>query len=75
MSLKLYQPGPNGLEPTGDPGRDYRTQLRSRRWNLPRLANTDARPVDALSGVLFFGGLAVLTFVILLVGYGIGFWH
>ncbi len=75
MSLKLYRRGPGGLEPTTTVRQDYRTQLRSRRWNLPRLANPEATPVTALGGVVLLGGLAILTFVILLVGYGIGFWH
>ncbi len=75
MSLKLYRRGPSGLEPSQAVSEDCRTRLRSPRWNLPRLANPEAAPVTALSGVLFFGALAVITFVILLVGYGSGFWH
>ncbi|MDA8202394.1 MAG: hypothetical protein M0Z49_06495 [Chloroflexi bacterium] len=75
MPLKLYRPGPEGLEPSGDANRDYRTQLRSGRWRLPPLANPEARPLDTLSGLLFFGSLLLLSFVILLVGYGVGFWH
>ena len=75
MSLKLYRPGPGGLEPSTAVKQDYRTTLRSRRWKLPRLANPEARPVTELGGVVLLGGLALLTFVILLVGYGSGFWH
>ena len=75
MSLKLYRPGPGGLEPSQAVRQDYRQRLRSRRWNLPRLANPEAAPVTPLGAVILLGGLAVLTFVILLVGYGVGFWH
>ncbi|MGC8634346.1 MAG: hypothetical protein ACP5VP_06725 [Candidatus Limnocylindrales bacterium] len=75
MTLKLYQPGPDGLEPAPAAEQDYRTRLRSRRWRLPALRNPEAEPVTAVGGVALFGGLALLTFVILLLGYGIGFWH
>jgi hypothetical protein len=75
VSLKLYRPGPGGLEPSSAVNQDYRTRLRSRRWGLPVLRNPEARPVTAVGGMVFLGGLAVLTFVILIAGYGIGFWH
>ena len=75
MTLKLYRRGPDGLEPSAAVRQDYRTGLRSRRWNLPRLANPEAAPATALGGVVLLGGLAILTFVILIVGYGVGFWH
>ncbi len=74
MSLKLYRPGPGGLEPSPAVKEDYRTRLRSRRWNLPALRNPEAEPVTALGAILLLGGLAVLTFVILVAGYGSGFW-
>jgi hypothetical protein len=75
VSLKLYRPGPGGLEPSSAVNQDYRTRLRSRRWGLPALRNPEARPVTAAGGMVLLGGLAVLTFVILIAGYGIGFWH
>ncbi len=75
MSLKLYRPGPNGLEPSPTTDQDYRTQLRSGRWRLPALRNPEAQPVSAAGGIVLFGGLGLLTFVILLVGYGAGFWR
>ncbi|HXQ95917.1 MAG TPA: hypothetical protein VN800_03245 [Candidatus Acidoferrales bacterium] len=75
MSLKLYRPGPGGLEPSTAVNQDYRTRLRSRRWRLPPLRNPDAQPVTAAAAVALLGGLAALTFVVLLVGYGVGFWH
>jgi hypothetical protein len=37
VSLKLYRPGPDGLEPASVVTEDYRTRLRSRRWRLPPL--------------------------------------
>ncbi len=75
MSLKLYRPGPGGMEPSTAVNRDYRTRLRSRRWRLPPLRNPEAQPVTAVGAVVLLGGLAVLTFVILVAGYGAGFWH
>jgi hypothetical protein len=75
VSLKLYRPGPGGLEPSTAVKQDYRAVLRSRRWKLPRLENPEAKPATALGGMVLLGGLAVLTFVILLAGYGSGFWH
>ncbi len=74
MPLKLYRPGPGGLEPTSAVELDYRTRLRSRRWHLPALRNPEAEPVTALGAVILLGGLALLTFVILIAGYGSGFW-
>jgi hypothetical protein len=32
-------------------------------------------PTSRLRSVLFWFSLAFLTFVVLVVGYGIGFWH
>jgi hypothetical protein len=75
VSLKLYRPGPGGLEPSPAVNQDYRAGLRSRRWRLPPLRNPEAQPVTAAGAILLLGGLAVLTFVILVAGYGIGFWH
>jgi hypothetical protein len=75
VSLKLYRPGPGGLEPSSAVNQDYRARLRSRRWGLPALRNPEARPVTAAGAIVLLGGLAALTFVILIAGYGIGFWH
>lgn len=74
MSLKLYRPGPGGLEPAPVVDEDYRTHLRSRRWRLPPLENTEAEPASALGAVILFGLLTILTFVILVAGYASGFW-
>ena len=75
MSLKLYRPGPGGLEPSSAVGEDYRSRLRSRRWRLPALRNPEGQPATAAGAVVLLGGLALLTFVILVAGYGSGFWH
>jgi hypothetical protein len=74
MSLKLYRPTPDGLEAKEPPSRDWRTLLRSRRWEPARLENPEADVTSPLAGVLFFVGLAVATFALLLLGYGTGFW-
>jgi len=75
MSLKLYRPGPDGLEPTNVVERDYRTRLRSRRWRPAPLLNTEAKPASAAGAIVVLGGLALLTFVILIAGYSVGVWH
>ncbi len=75
MPLKLYRPGPSGLEPSAAIDEDYRAGLRVRRWRLPPLRNPEAQPVTPAAAVLFLGGLALLTFLILVAGYGAGFWH
>lgn len=74
MSLKLYRPTPDGLEPGRQETSDWRESLRSRRWQPAELANPEAAATSPLMGVLFFLGLAALTFVLLLLGYGTGFW-
>ncbi|HET7677343.1 MAG TPA: hypothetical protein VFK38_05780 [Candidatus Limnocylindrales bacterium] len=74
MSLKLYRPGPAGLEPAPTEHGDWRARLRSRRWRPARLANTEAVAVRGASAVLVFGGLALATFVLLFLGYLSGFW-
>jgi hypothetical protein len=75
MSLKLYRPTPDGqLEPNPVELRTWRSRLRSRRWNPAPLSNAELQPTSARLGVLFWVGLAALTFFILVVGYGTGFW-
>ena len=74
MSLKLYRPGPDGLEPNPVEQRTWRSNLRSRRWKPGELANTEMQPTSSRAGVLFWIGLAALTFVIIVVGYGLNIW-
>jgi hypothetical protein len=83
MSLQLHRPdGKGGLEPRLVAERDWRRQLRSSRWGaalekgrLPDLANPEMNPTSVGRSVALWVGLAVLTFGILVVGYGIGFWR
>ena len=76
MSLKLYRPTPDGqLEPNPVEQRTWRSRLGSRRWNPAPLSNPEIQPTSARLAVLFWLSLAALTFVILVVGYGIGFWE
>ena len=81
MTLQLHRPdGEGGLEPRpAEP--DWQAQLRSPRWGsglrrrrLPDLGNTEMNPTSTPMAVLFWIGLAVLTFVLLVVGYGTRFW-
>ena len=83
MSLQLHRPDERGVlkpEPVAPP--DYREQLRSPRWGaalrhgrLPALKNPEMRPTSRLISVMFWLGLAAATFVLLVLGYGTGFWR
>ena len=81
MSLQLHRPdGEGGLE-AGPAETDWRAQLRSPRWGaglrrkrLPDLKNPEMYPTSRFMSVLFWLGLAVATFVLLVLGYGTGFW-
>jgi hypothetical protein len=75
MSLKLYRPSPDGLEPNPVEQRTWRSRLRSRRWKPAALSNPEMQPTSARVGVLFWIGLAALTFAILVGGYSLGIWH
>jgi hypothetical protein len=74
MSMKLYRPGPQGLEPNPVEVRNWRRRLRSRRWNPAPLENPEIKPTSSRMAVAFWLGLAALTFFLLLVGYGFGIW-
>jgi hypothetical protein len=82
MTLKLHRPdGEGGLEPDPVPEQNWRTQLRSARWGsgleggrLPELKNPEMNPTSRFRSVLFWAGLGLLTFVLLVAGYGSGFW-
>jgi hypothetical protein len=83
MSLQLHRPDETGvLKPEPGAAPDYREQLRSPRWGLalpgaklPALKNTEMRPMSRVVSIVFWVGLAVLTFVLLVLGYGTGFWQ
>jgi len=83
MTLQLHRPdGEGGLEPAPtDETPDWRSQLRSPRWGtalkrdrLPGLENPEMNPTSRFRSALFWFGLALVTFVLLVVGYGTGFW-
>ena len=83
MSLQLHRPdGKGGLEVRTVTDRDWRNQLQSPRWGrslrkgrLPTLENPEMDPTSSAVSVLFWVGLGVLTFVILVVGYSVGLWR
>ena len=74
MSMRPYRPGPAGWEPNPVELRTWRSRLRSRRWKPASLANPEVEPTTSRMAVAFWLALALLTFVTLVVGYGIGFW-
>jgi hypothetical protein len=83
MSMQLHRPdGRGNLEPRGVVEPNWRGQLRSPRWGtslkggrLPNLKNNEMNPTSTALAVLFWLGLGALTFILLVVGYGTGFWH
>jgi hypothetical protein len=75
MSLRLHRPGPDGLEPTPVEVRTWRSRLRSRRWNPAALDNPEFAPTSQRLAVIFWLALTLVTFVTILVGYGVGLWH
>jgi hypothetical protein len=83
MSLQLHRPdGKGGLETRPVTERDWRRSLRSTRWGaslpggrLPELSNPEMNPTSVGRSVAFWLVLAAATFVILVAGYGTGFWH
>ncbi len=83
MTLQLHRPdGRGGLEPRTVTETNWRRQLRSPRWGaslrggqLPRLANPEMNPTRTGVSIAFWVALAALTFVLVVAGYGSGFWH
>lgn len=82
MTLQLHRPdGEGGLEPRPIADQDWHNELQSPRWGtalkggtLPELKNPEMNPTSTARSVLFWLGLGALTFVLLVVGYGTGFW-
>ncbi|MEP7158911.1 MAG: hypothetical protein ABI797_05755 [Chloroflexota bacterium] len=74
MSLKLYRPTPRGLEPNPVEQRTWRSRLVSRRWKPGAISNPELASTSNRVAVLFWVALATITFVVLVVGYGTGFW-
>jgi hypothetical protein len=71
----MYRPGPDGgLEVAEGEAGDYRELLRSPRWGAAPLENPEAEKTDPRIAVAFVVGLSALTLVVLVLGYGSGFW-
>ena len=71
----LYRPSAEGgSEATsGEPG-DYREGLRSRRWDAAPLENPEVEKTDPRIAVATIVILAAITLLVLVAGYGSGFW-
>jgi hypothetical protein len=54
---------------------DWRASLRSPRWNAAPLKNPEMNPTSRPASVLFWLVLGAITFGILVLGYGSGFWR
>ena len=55
--------------------RDWRASLRNPRWNAAPIANPEMHPTRRPASIAFWIVLGATTFLILLVGYGSGFWR
>ena len=83
MSLQLHRPdGEGGLEPRPDarpelahPAAIAALGQGRRGDRLPKLENPEMNPTSTFRSVLFWLASALVTFVLLVVGYGTGFWH
>ena len=71
----MYRPsGEGGLEPVSEQVPDYPDQLRSGRWNAAPLENPEVEKTDPRLAVLAIAVLGAATLVVLVLGYGSGFW-
>ena len=83
MTLQLHRPdGKGGIEPRTVTDQNWWRTLRSRRWGsglpggtLTPLDNPEMNPTRTAASVAFWLFLGALTFVLLVAGYGTGFWH
>jgi hypothetical protein len=79
MSLQLHRPdGKGGLEVRTAADEDHRDLLRSPRWGsslrggrLPAMANPEMNPTSTARAALFWAVLGVITFIVIVVGYGV----
>ena len=70
-----YRPSAQGgLESSSEKSGDYRDGLRSRRWNAAPLENPEAEATDPRLAVAAIVILSAITLVLLVAGYGSGFW-
>lgn len=75
MTLKLHRPDADGnLAPSPATAADYRTQLRSRRWDAAPLEQNEVELPDKRLAVLAIALLAGLTFLVIVVGYALEHW-
>ena len=74
MTLKNYRPVPGGLEPREVEDTNWRRRLRSPRWRAAELKNPEGEITSPTRGALVFLALAAGTFIVLVLGYGTGFW-
>ena len=75
MSLQLHRPDSSGaLRPGAETDRDWRDGLHARRWRVAALRNSEMNPTSTLVSIVFWVALAVLTFALLMLGYGTHFW-
>ena len=82
MSLQLHRPdGKGGLEVRPAADEDHRDLLRSPRWGsslrggkLPALANPEMNPTSTAKAVAFWVALGLITFIVIVAGYGTGLW-
>jgi hypothetical protein len=81
MTLQLHRPEGNGgaLVPNPPPGKgrseDWRKSLGSSRWRVAPLRNSEMNPTSTMAAVGFWVALGGVTFVLLMLGLGSGFWH
>ena len=82
MTLQLHERDEEGELKARPSEPDWQAQLRSPRWGgglrrkrLPDLKNPEMNPTSRFRSALFWGALALATFVILVLGYGTGFWN
>ena len=81
MTLQLHQRDEEGGLEARPSEPDWQAQLRSPLWGtslrrkrLPDLKNSEMNPTPTFISILFWVGLAVATFVLLVIGYGTKFW-
>jgi hypothetical protein len=82
MSLQLHRPdGKGGLEVRPVTDQNWRNTLRSPRWGaalrggkLPELSNREMNPTSSGRAVAFWAALGLVTFALVVAGYGSGFW-
>lgn len=71
----MYSPtAEGGLEASPRSTTDYRDKLRSRRWDAAPLENAEVEKTDPRIAVAAIVMISAFTLVVLVIGYGSGFW-